>query len=180
MADHWRGTCLHTARESFSSFGLPLAKVLQRPFHPYSADAWALAVVVAEVRGGPLTRQATSIIPSSCGAGSASDHSQLLLDMETCTLDILSRLAVPKRLLCAHSEPPASRCTVLYEMSRQVCDASPALLSWSRLACTIHHTSQQLTSCDAALCRWWPTPWASASSCPSGPTTKSSPTGRSG
>ena len=55
---------MYTSPENFSAPGSPLAKVMRPPFHPYAGDAWALAVVTAEVRGGLLTRQATCIIPS--------------------------------------------------------------------------------------------------------------------
>ena len=50
MADHWKGTCMYTSPENFFSMESPLAKVMRMPFYPYSADAWALAVVITQVR----------------------------------------------------------------------------------------------------------------------------------
>ena len=40
MADHWKGACMYTSPENFFSMESPLAKVMQMPFYPYSADAW--------------------------------------------------------------------------------------------------------------------------------------------
>ena len=46
---------MYTSPENFFSMESPLAKVMRMPFYPYSADAWALAVVITQVREGLLT-----------------------------------------------------------------------------------------------------------------------------
>ena len=66
--DHWRGTCAYTSPENFLSLESPLAKVIRVPFYPYSADAWALAVVIAEVRKWCTSGMLQIVIPSSCSA----------------------------------------------------------------------------------------------------------------
>ena len=50
MADYWRGTCRYTSPENFFAMESLLARFTKLPFYPYSADAWALAVIIAEVR----------------------------------------------------------------------------------------------------------------------------------
>ena len=64
---HCKGTCMYTPPESFCSSESALPRFMQKPFYPYSADAWALAVLIAEVREW-CTSGMPQVVPRSCGA----------------------------------------------------------------------------------------------------------------
>ena len=122
---------MYTSPENFFAMDTPLARFMLVPFYPFAADAWALTVVIMEVREWSTSGRPPSSFPAAAVP-------VLYLSACNCFLDgkvptrLLPRVAAPTQPVCDASEPPASLLSSVYcFVAKQVCDALPALLPWS-------------------------------------------------